>query len=36
MKIIRDYTDCTTEKGGRFQMYTISLTATFGRKEEDE
>ena len=33
MKVVKDYTDFTTEKGGRFQMYTVSLKATWDIKE---
>ena len=33
MKVIKDYTDFTSEKGGRFQLYTVSLTASWQDKK---
>ncbi len=33
MKVVKDYTDFEKSGGGRFQMYTISLTTTFDNKE---
>lgn len=36
MKIVKDYVDFEKSSGDRFQHYTVSLTATFGTKQEAE
>jgi len=35
-KIIKDYVDFEKPSGGRYQSYTVSLTATFATKREAE
>ena len=35
-KIIRDYVDFPKSTGGKFQSFTVSLTATFVSKKEAE
>ncbi len=36
MKIVKDYVEFEKSSGGRFQYYTVSLTATFATKQEAE
>jgi len=36
MKIVRDYVEFEKPEGGKFEYYTVSLTATFATKREAE
>ena len=36
MKIVRNYVEFEKLTGGKFEYYTVSLTATFATKQEAE